>query len=198
MVAERQRREDGAPEQQRPRDRTGRPLAFDTTVTLLAETHEPGDVEQALALGRTLWNETRFFEAHECLEAVWHAAPRNDRALWQGVIQVAVAEVHRQRGNPQGAVTLYQRALTQLEGYPAVWRGVDVATLTRYANRSRHSLLSHGEGLTPPVFPDAEGGAWFANYDDQDAPSPNPTPLVDTPRWLREGQRRSPQRRATR
>jgi uncharacterized protein len=49
-----------------------------------------------------LWDEQRFFEAHECLEHVWHAAP-DDRDLWQGVIQVAVAGVHLQRGNPTAA-----------------------------------------------------------------------------------------------
>jgi len=196
-VSERQRRDDGAPEQQRPRDRTGRPLAYDTSETFLVEQHHPQSVEHALQLGRALWNEQRFFEAHECLEAVWHAAPRRDRDLWQGVIQIAVAHVHRQRDNPAGAVQLYLRASQYLANYPDVWRGIQVAELRRYALTATTALHDGTPPPDAPVFPDASGGAWFAYDDTQDAPSTTETPLFDMPRWLSEGMRRTPQRKSS-
>lgn len=196
-MSERQRRNDGAPEQQRSRDRTDRPLAYDTSETFLAEQHNPTSVEHALQLGRTLWNDQRFFEAHECLEAVWHAAPRHDRDLWQGVIQIAVAHVHRQRGNPTGAIQLYGRASQHLARYPNVWRGVAVADLCSYATAATAALHDGTRPPAAPVFPDALGGAWFAYDDTQDAPLDHQTPLSAMPRWLSEGLRRTPQRKPT-
>ncbi|MEX2532794.1 MAG: DUF309 domain-containing protein [Nitriliruptoraceae bacterium] len=196
-MSERQRRNDGAPEQQRPRDRTGRPLAYDTSEPFLAEQHDPVSVEHALQLGRDLWNEHRFFEAHECLEAVWHAAPRHDRDLWQGVIQIAVAQVHRQRGNPAGSIQLYVRAGQHLAEYPPVWRGIEVAKLRRYAQAAVAALCDETDPPEAPVFPDTSGGAWFAYTDTQDAPSDSQTPLSNEPRWLSEGLRRTPQRKPT-
>ena len=194
----RQRRDDGAPEQQRPRDRTGRPLPYDTNATLLAQDHKPASVEEALALGRTLWQENRFFEAHECLEKVWHTAPRHDRNLWQGVIQIAVAQVHHQRANPPGAIQLYRRALANLAEYPNQWRGVDIDGVRTYATAAIAALQAGVPHPAHPPFPDTDTGAWFAYDDTQDSPSATPTTPADTPRWLAEGLRRTPQRKPSR
>jgi uncharacterized protein len=116
-LPDRDRDPDGRPEQTRPRDRTGRPLPYGTTGVATIEDHRPASIEEALALGRRLWNEQRFFESHECLEVVWKAAEPDDADLWQGVIQIAVAAVHLQRGNPSGARTLLERARQRLTGH---------------------------------------------------------------------------------
>jgi hypothetical protein len=63
-----------------------------------------------LAIAVDLWDEERFFEAHEVLEGVWHQAPDPDRLFWQGIIQVAVACCHHQRGNPTGSASLFRQA----------------------------------------------------------------------------------------
>jgi hypothetical protein len=193
----RDRRDDGRPEQARPRDRTGRPLPYGTTGVPVIEDHDPPDVEQALALGARLWDEQRFFEAHECLEHVWHAAPVEDTRLWQGVIQLAVAGVHLQRANPTGARTLLDRAAERLADYPAVHRGVDVAGALATC---RSLVATLDEGTLPGAdvigpFPAATGGAWFARHADDTGPADGPTPLPDGPRWLAEGQPRPATRR---
>lgn len=122
----RDRREDGRPEQARPRDRTGRPLPYGTTGVAVIEDHDPQTVDEALELGMALWSQQRFFEAHECLEHVWHAAGTQDADLWQGVIQIAVAGVHLQRANPSGARSLLERASDRLAAYPDGHRGIAV------------------------------------------------------------------------
>ena len=113
----------------RPRDRTGRPLPYDTTETELTEEWEYDTVEEALAAARWLWDQERYFEAHECLEDVWHHAPPGDRAFWKGVIQVAVTCVHHQRDNAYGVIATCRKALTNLDEYPDVHHGVDVDQL---------------------------------------------------------------------
>jgi uncharacterized protein len=193
---DRDRRDDGRPEQARPRDRTGRPLPYGTVGVPLTEEHEPATVEDALELGAALWDERRFFEAHECLEYVWHAAPEADRDLWQGVIQVAVAGVHLQRDNPAGAAALLERAAERLATYPDVHRGIAVAAV-RAACDDAAFLVRHGDPAVVelPSFPAAAGGAWFTPDPDAAGPAPHPTPVPEEPAWRAAARPRAPRRR---
>lgn len=195
--SDRDRRPDGRPEQARPRDRTGRPLPYDTDETELIEEWEYDTVEEALELGVWLWNQQRFFESHECLEDVWHAAPEPDRGFWQGVIQVAVAAVHHQRGNPTGAAALLDRAGRRLEHYPSAHRGVDVHALVLHARAAAQRGREQGRAGPPPSFPTVGDGPWFAVDPQAEAPSPRPTPVPDEPTWEAARRPRQPQDRAT-
>lgn len=176
----RDRRDDGRPEQDRPRDRTGRPLAYGTSDVPLIEPVDPDTVEQALELGVARWDEQRYFESHELLEFAWKQGPAEDRDLWKGVIQVAVAGVHLQRSNPIGARRLLDRALGRLAQQPEVHRGIDVEALRRTA-RAAITLLDAGElpeadwGTFPSCPDGASNGVWFAASADATGPSPQPT-----------------------
>ncbi|MFA9429260.1 DUF309 domain-containing protein [Egicoccus sp. AB-alg2] len=194
---QRDRREDGRPEQARPRDRTGRPLPYGTTDVPLAEEHEPSSVEEALRLGVALWNDERFFEAHECLEHVWHAAPEADADFWQGVIQVAVAGVHLQRGNLSGAISLFRRAAERLDPYPDVHRGVDVEQLRVACTGAVAALEDAGAVIEVgfPRFPAMDDGPWFTPDPAALEPPTAPTPIPDEPVWLAAGRAREPRRR---
>ena len=138
----RDRRDDGRPEQARPRDRTGRPLPYGTTGVALTEPADPATVAEAVALGLTRWDEQRYFEAHELLEHAWKAASGVERDLWKGVIQVAVAGVHLQRDNRLGAHRLLGRALDRLGTAPDEHDGVDVARLRTTATAARDRLAA--------------------------------------------------------
>jgi hypothetical protein len=70
-----------------------------------------------------------FFEAHEHWESVWLAAQEPEKTFLQGLIQVAAALHHYQRGNCLGAVSLLQSALRRLDRYPATYAGIAVAPL---------------------------------------------------------------------
>jgi uncharacterized protein len=194
---DRDRRPDGRPEQARPRDRTGRPLPYGTTDVPLIEDHDPATVEEALALGVALWDEERFFEAHECLEAVWHASPEDDRDLWQGVIQVAVSCVHHQRGNLDGAVALLGRARERLTPYPDVHRGIDVDQLRVFCDGAAAALRDAGAVIEVgyPRFPAMDGGPWFTPDPAALEPPMHPTPVPDGPTWRAAGRDRPARRR---
>lgn len=175
---DRDRNEFGRPENQRPRDLTGRPLPYDTDETDLAEEWAHDTVEEALDRGAWLWERRRYFEAHECLEDVWHHAADGDEDFWQGVIQVAVACVHAQRGNPAGVVATCHKAQDRLEGYPDRHHGIDVAALRAFLEETAERLEEDEDaGIDYPDLPVVEDGPWF----DGDADA---TPVTRQPPWM--------------
>lgn len=178
----RERRADGRPEQSRPRDRTGRPLPRDVVGVDLIEPADPATVESALALGVARWDAQRYFEAHELLEHAWKLGPECDRDLWKGVIQIAVAGVHLQRGNRIGARRLLDRALERLADRPGVDRGIDVDVLRASAGAARDLLDAGGVPLADwgpfPSCPDGPAsGVWFAATADATGPARASTPV---------------------
>ncbi|SRR6266851_3491256 len=86
-------------------------------------------VDSLFTHGIELFNQARFFEAHELWEQVWKAAEGEEKVLYQGLIQAAAALLHAQRGNYRGAVSTYVKAQPKLEKLPAAWKGIDVARL---------------------------------------------------------------------
>jgi uncharacterized protein len=121
------------------------------------------DPDEALEVAPGLWDEERFFEAHEVLETVWHAAPQRDRLFWQGVIQVAVACCHHQRGNLAGSTALFRKAAAKLAGYPDVHHGIDVEQL-RVASEGAADALELADAVIEigyPRLPVMDDGPWF-------------------------------------
>ena len=76
--------------------------------------------EEDLKGGLDLFNRAHFFDAHEVLEDVWRALPRDRpsrrrlRLHIQGLIQVAVAFHHHSTGNHVGALSVLKRAMRNL------------------------------------------------------------------------------------
>jgi predicted metal-dependent hydrolase len=68
--------------------------------------------------GVRLFNRAHFFDAHEALEDVWRALPRDRpvRLHVQGMVQLAVAFHHESTGNLVGARSVLKRALRNLKG----------------------------------------------------------------------------------
>ncbi|HEX2027308.1 MAG TPA: DUF309 domain-containing protein [Nitriliruptorales bacterium] len=161
---ERDRDERGRPANARPRDRLGRPLPRGARPELTIEEYSFDDPDQALAKARELWDEQRFFEAHEVLEDVWHAAPEEDRLFWQGVIQVAVGCCHHQRGNVHGTVALLRKAAAKLAAYPDVHHGIDVEQLRVFAEGAAAAVEEAQEifDIGYPDLPTMASGPWFA------------------------------------
>lgn len=93
-----------------------------------------------------------FFEAHEHWESVWLAAQEPEKTFLQGLIQVAAAFYHLQRGNCAGTISLLRSALRRLDGYPEVFAGV-VVTPLRVAIRSWLEALEAGPQFSRPPVP---------------------------------------------
>ena len=65
--------------------------------------------------GIDLFNEGRFFECHEAWEEIWKRSDGEAKLFYQGLIQAAVAILHAQRGNLEGARSLHQKAREKLD-----------------------------------------------------------------------------------
>ncbi|HEY7487681.1 MAG TPA: DUF309 domain-containing protein [Streptosporangiaceae bacterium] len=115
----------------RPRDAYGRPLPRDA----VGEPTTPDDYtappREALADAQRLLDSDHPFHAHEVLEAVWKAAPDDERELWRGLAQVAVGLTHVRRGNAKGAQALLERAADRIAPYAPGPYDIDVPGVVR-------------------------------------------------------------------
>lgn len=106
-----------------------------------------------LRAGIILFNAGLFFECHEFLEDVWRATSGPDRDFYHGIIQVAAAFYHFEKGNQHGAGTLLGKAMTKLDRYRPRHLGVNVDRLLadlqpwrkRFAAKTAGAPLGPGE-----------------------------------------------------
>jgi predicted metal-dependent hydrolase len=81
--------------------------------------------------GIELFNQGKFFDAHEVLEDVWRASSHEEKKTWQGLVQVAVALHHYSTGNRVGMRSVLLRAMNNLAGHPPNFHGIEVARLLK-------------------------------------------------------------------
>jgi predicted metal-dependent hydrolase len=85
--------------------------------------------------GLDLFNREHFFDAHEVLEDVWRALPRDLssgrhlRLHVQGVVQLAVAFHHQSKGNHVGARSVLERAIRNISGADSSFPDLDLDRL---------------------------------------------------------------------
>ena len=92
-----------------------------------------------------------FFEAHELLEPAWMGSPDPaERELFQGLIKLAAAFVHAQRGNPAGIAKNLRGARERLAGAPEGEPRFDVPALIAAADE-RLARLASGETDIEPI-----------------------------------------------
>jgi len=92
--------------------------------------------------GIELFNEGRFFECHEAWEEAWKRSRGDDKLFYQGLIQAAVAILHAQRGNRDGAQSLYDKAMAKLGPVPAWHMGLAIGELREDLARFVQAALS--------------------------------------------------------
>lgn len=83
---------------------------------------------EPLQEGIDLFNQERFWEAHEALEEIWHPATGVDRDTIQGLILTAAALVHYQKNEKSVCVSILGRAKEKL-GTTDLFRGLDIRSL---------------------------------------------------------------------
>ena len=91
--------------------------------------------------GVRLFDEGRYWEAHEAWERPWARLPKgsDERRFYQGLILLAAALLHRERArrapdrSARPALRCYRSGMEKLEGLPDVYFDLDLARLKREA-----------------------------------------------------------------
>jgi hypothetical protein len=150
-VDNRDRDAEGRARNARARDAAGRPLRRGAA----GVERVPEDLvlapDAALREAQRLLDEGLPFHAHEVLEGSWKATSGPERALWQGLAQLAVGLTHAQRGNRAGAVALLRRGAERIGAFRAAPpHRIDVTGLTAHAATLSDRIEANGlTTLTP-------------------------------------------------
>ena len=92
----------------------------------------------SLARGIELFNQGRYWEAHEAWEEAWMPDRHGpDRGFYKGLIQVAAGCFHYQRRNRRGALNKWRSGAAYLLPYLPRHRGVDLAPLVSRVDELR-------------------------------------------------------------
>lgn len=87
---------------------------------------EKVEKEKALNDAVFYFNNERFWECHEVLESVWKATYEGEKDLVQGIILVAAALVHYQKGENDICLSIMGRAMEKLASSGGKYHGIDV------------------------------------------------------------------------
>src|SRR5215211_8289208 len=79
----------------------------------------------SLLRGVELFNAHQFWHAHEAWEELWLHASGDEKVFLQGLIQLAAAYHHVQRGTFRGGVRLFDAAFSKLATVPVHYCGLD-------------------------------------------------------------------------
>ena len=115
-----------------------------------ARTDRERQVAHQFQVGIDLFNEGRFFECHEAWEEVWKRSEGAEKLFYQGLIQAAVAILHAERGNLDGAASMYRKAREKLDPLPHHHRGIALGDLRDALSIFFAQALDEGSQSLPP------------------------------------------------
>lgn len=107
------------------------------------------------------FNQGDWYASHDGFEALWHETLEPDRTVLQGILQIAVAHLHRERGNLRGATVLLGEGLGRLSPCGDGAMGFDLALLRTNSAQYLEALQQQRslDGLPAPCLrPDGPEG----------------------------------------
>ena len=111
----------------------------------------PEERERLFRAGIDLFNQGRFFAAHEAWEEIWRSTTPEPKGLFQGLIQVAAAlHQHLDLRRTEGPRRTLAKARRNLEPYAPAALGIDIAGLLEGVGRWE-GWLARREGEAPPA-----------------------------------------------
>jgi predicted metal-dependent hydrolase len=105
-----------------------------------------------------LFNAEQWYACHDGFEELWHETQGPSRRVLQGILQIAVAHLHLERGNLRGATVLLGEGLGRLRSSGPSQFGLDLEALRACATRRLQTLQQQQDldglplpRLTPPA-----------------------------------------------
>lgn len=82
--------------------------------------------DRAIARAVELFNDERYWEAHEVLEYLWKNATGVEREMLNGIILVAAAFVHDEKNEPDVCISILRRARKKLDQASGNYHGINI------------------------------------------------------------------------
>ncbi len=102
-----------------------------------------GSIEDKLFIkGIGLFNQKKFYDAHESWEELWSEYRLKDEIFIQGLIQLAVAYFHITNLNLKGSRNLFDKCLPKLKKFPKNHRNINLIEIICYAENSNKKVNS--------------------------------------------------------
>ena len=92
--------------------------------------------------GIALFNEKKFYDAHEAWEELWSEYRLKDDLFIQGLIQLSVAFFHITNLNLKGSSNLFRKSLPKLKKFPINHRNINVSEIIICAENSEKKVNS--------------------------------------------------------
>ena len=110
--------------------------------------------------GIDLFNDGKYWEAHEAWEEVWHKKKGRERAFYQGMIHVAASLLKIHRNQFEGAHSQLTRALKRFQVAGPLETGTNDQEFRQKTEKCRNELLALGpenlEKFDKNLFPKIE------------------------------------------
>ena len=84
------------------------------------------DFHDSLDEALDLFNNQKWYEAHDAFEEIWNGLNGDERQIIQGILQVSVSQFHLSKGNLNGAMILLGEGLGRIKSRVSVDLGIDL------------------------------------------------------------------------
>ena len=87
--------------------------------------------EKNFYIASCLFNNQKWYEAHDAFEDIWNVLDGDERQIIQGILQVAVSQFHLSKGNLNGATILLGEGLGRIKTRTYINLGIDLKSFCR-------------------------------------------------------------------
>ena len=78
-----------------------------------------------------LFNNQKWYEAHDAFEDIWNTLDGDERQIIQGILQVSVSQFHLSKGNMNGATILLGEGLGRIKNRTNINLGIDLESFCK-------------------------------------------------------------------
>ena len=82
--------------------------------------------EDTFLIALNLFNNQKWYEAHDAFEDIWNTLDGDERQIIQGILQVSVSQFHLSKGNFNGATILLGEGLGRIKDRINIDLGIDL------------------------------------------------------------------------
>ena len=87
--------------------------------------------QDSLHFALKLFNNHKWYEAHDAFEDIWNTVDGDERQVIQGILQVSVSQFHLSKGNLNGATILLGEGLGRIKSRTNINLGIDLKSFCK-------------------------------------------------------------------